>query len=182
MVDVPVRLRRYRERKRNLPNQGKKTSCGCKVEVGFKVENAAYLYDMECVGSGLKAGVSKIGITNRTPRVRAAQYGCKPGYGTHQRARIRFDDGALCCAVESHIKRTYKADRYVIDYDGPAFLGNGMTEVFTRDVFSLWLASEHGIATLATPGVTVEMLGGQFLDGTVEHLEDLYVDGALPMV
>jgi hypothetical protein len=51
---------------------------------------------------------------------------------------------------------------------------NGITEVFTRDVFTDWLESPHGVETLAKPGVTVVMLDGVYQSNSDIGLEEVH--------
>lgn len=126
---------------------------------GFDRNKNSIIYNFSCLGIGLGSAVHKIGISNRTAHDRSSGYGILDGYEVTLRSVVNFEDGRLCFDVEKYMKKRYRDWKYEVDYDGPAFLKNGMSEVFTRDIFADWLESEHGRETLKTPGVTVERIG-----------------------
>jgi hypothetical protein len=126
---------------------------------GFQKSKSATLYSRSCSGDGIKNGVVKVGVTNRCTEWRAKMFRPMKGYSTILISSVYFEDGRHCANVERYIKNEYRSSRYEVGYDGPAFLKNGMTEVFTRDIFTDWLESEHGRETLSKPGVRLERIG-----------------------
>jgi hypothetical protein len=124
-----------------------------------KEDKPGFMYNRICESPSVRREFYKVGITSfENIETRAKGFGLKSGWSTRPVQLVRFESIIDCRLVESHIKHEYRAYRYEIGKDGPSFMKSGMTEVFTNDVFTDWLESEHGRETLSGVDVTLKTM------------------------
>jgi len=104
---------------------------------GFSAQNHAVLYCLEITIPG-HDGLCKVGITNRTAKIRSKQLGLFRGVKATVMAEIAYANGALARQAE----RQFHHEFAHLKYQGPPIMANGNTELFGRDVINAFISNK----------------------------------------
>jgi hypothetical protein len=104
---------------------------------GFDGDKPAILYCMEFTLPGGDV-LCKIGITNRTAKLRKQGLGLGDGINAKVVHEVRFTRGEHARAAE----RQFHRDFAHLKYQGPPIMENGNTELFSRDVINAFISNK----------------------------------------